>query len=111
MTSLDGDRWQLRGCLGREWEWHVGPDTPWEAPGWIPARVPGSVIDDLVRAGEVPTPYFERNSRLAEWVPERAWVYRRRIDVNGDGSIVEFGGVDHAATVFDSSVLKTTSVS
>ena len=41
--------WQLRGCLGREWEWHVGPDKPWDAPGWLPARVPGSVIDDLVR--------------------------------------------------------------
>jgi beta-mannosidase len=100
VTSLDGDGWQLRGCLGREWEWHVGPDKPWDAPGWIPARVPGSVIDDLVRAGEVPTPYFERNSRLAEWVPERAWIYRRRIDVNGDGSVLHFGGVDHAATVF-----------
>ena len=100
MTSLDGDDWQLRGCLGSEWEWHVGPDKPWDAPGWVPARVPGSVLDDLVRAGEVPTPYFERNSRLAEWVPERAWIYRRRVRVDGDGARVEFAGIDHAATVF-----------
>src|SRR5919202_3285801 len=79
--TLDGDSWQVRGCLGREWEWHVGPNKPWDAPGWLPARVPGSVIDDLHRAGEVPDPYHERNSRLLEWVSERAWVYRRRFRV------------------------------
>lgn len=97
---LDGDDWQLRGCLGREWEWHVGPDKPWDGPGWLPARVPGSVVDDLVRAGEVPDPYHERNSRLAEWASERAWVYRRRLRADAEPAVLEFGGVDYAATVF-----------
>jgi beta-mannosidase len=55
------------------------------------------VLDDLVRAGEVPNLWFERNSRLAEWVPERTWVYRRRVE--GPGTI-RFEGIDHAATVF-----------
>jgi beta-mannosidase len=96
VIALDGDAWQMRGCLGDEWQWHVGADKPWDAPGWLPARVPGSVLDDLMRAGEVPDLYRERNSRLAEWVPERAWVYRRRVA----GGRVEFAGVDHAATVF-----------
>ena len=100
VIALDGDDWQVRGCLGREWEWHVGPDKAWDAPGWLPARVPGSVLDDLRRAGEVPDPYHERNSRLAEWVPERAWVYRRRLRVDGRRAVLEFGGVDYAATVF-----------
>ena len=94
MTSLDGDGWELRGCLGDEWRWHVA--KPWDAPGWLPARVPGSVVDDLRRAGEVPDPYHERNSLLLEWVPERAWVYRRRVS----GGRVRFEGVDHEATVF-----------
>jgi beta-mannosidase len=97
VTSLDGDGWQLRGCLGREWEWYVGPDKPWDAPGWHPARVPGSVLADLVRAGAAVSPYHERDSLLTEWVPERAWVYRRRFEGAG---VVEFEGVDHAATVF-----------
>jgi beta-mannosidase len=97
VTSLDGDGWQLRGCLGREWEWHVGPNKPWDAPGWLPARVPGSVLADLVRAGVAASPYHERDSLLSEWVPERAWVYRRR--VTGAG-VIEFAGVDHGATVF-----------
>ena len=86
--------WQLKGWLGEEWRWHV--DKPWDAPGWLPARVPGSVVDDLVRAGEVPDPYFERNSRHAEWVAERTWLYRARVQ----GGTIEFGGVDHEATVF-----------
>ena len=90
-----GGEWQLRGFLGDEWRWHL--EKPWDAPGWIPARVPGSVVDDLWRAGEVPDPYHARNSRLLEWVPERAWVYRRPVDGPG---VIRFEGVDHAATVF-----------
>jgi hypothetical protein len=97
--KLDGDGWQLRGCLGEEWQWHVGPDKPWDAPGWLPARVPGSVLDDLARAGLLPDLYFERNSLAAEWVPERAWVYRTRLAVAAP-SVLRFDGVDHEATVF-----------
>ena len=94
VTSLDGAEWQLKGWLGDEWQWHL--NKPWDAPGWLPARVPGSVIDDLWRAGELPDPYRERNSRFAEWVPERSWVYRRRVS----GGRIRFEGVDHEATVF-----------
>src|SRR5215213_5093005 len=98
VTALDGgDDWQLKGFLGDEWRWHV--NKPWDAPGWLPARVPGSVLDDLVRTGEVPSPYHECDSRLAEWVPERAWIYRRRFRADGPATI-RFAGVDHAATVF-----------
>ena len=57
---LERSAWQLRGCLGREWEWHTGPNKAWDAPGWLPARVPGSVLDDLMRAGEVDDLYHER---------------------------------------------------
>jgi beta-mannosidase len=94
MTSLGGE-WQLRGCLGDEWRWHVA--KPWDAPGWLPARVPGSVLDDLVRAGEVPDLWFERNSRFGEWAADRSWILRR--PVTGPGTI-RFEGVDHEATVF-----------
>ena len=95
MSSLGGDDWQLKGWLGDEWRWYV--NKPWDTPGWLPARVPGSVLDDLVRAGELTDLWFERSSRLGEWVPERTWVYRRR--VTGPGRI-RFEGVDHEATVF-----------
>ena len=77
MSSLGGDDWQLQGWLGEEWRWHV--NKPWDAPGWLPARVPGSVLDDLVRADEVPDLWFERNSRLGEWAAERTWIHRRKV--------------------------------
>jgi beta-mannosidase len=92
-VALD-DGWQLRGFLGEEWRWQL--EKPMDAPGWIPASVPGSVIDDLWRAGEVPDPYVGRNSRLVEWVPARSWVYRRRVEGPG---MIRFAGVDHAASV------------
>lgn len=98
VAALDGDDWQVRGCLGDEWQWHL--TKPWDAPHFLPARVPGSVMDDLLRAGELPDLYVGRNSRLAEWVPERAWLYRRRISVPGERGVVRFDGVDHACTVF-----------
>jgi len=87
--------WQIKGWLGDEWRWYV--NKPWDMPGWIPARVPGSVLDDLVRAGELPDLYHGRNSRLAEWVENRTWVYRTRLT---GPARVRFEGVDHEATVF-----------
>jgi hypothetical protein len=29
-VALEAER-QLRGAPGDEWEWHVEPDTPWDA--------------------------------------------------------------------------------
>jgi beta-mannosidase len=98
VVTLD-DGWQLRGCLGDEWQWHVGPDRAWDTPGWLPARVPGSVLDDLVAAGEAVSPYHERDSRLAEWVPQRSWVYRRRLRLAPPDTTLRFAGVDHECTV------------
>jgi beta-mannosidase len=106
-TCLDGGRWELRGCLGASWEWYVGPDAP--ADGWLPGRVPGSVLDDLMRAGAVPDPYVGLNSLACEWVAERAWVYRRRFRAGplrpGQRAVLRFGGVDHTATVWADGVL------
>ena len=55
------------------------------------------MLDDLVRAGEVPDLWFERNSRLGESAAERTWIHRR--NVSGPGAI-RFEGVDHEAIVF-----------
>ena len=94
MTSLDGDDWQLRGCLGEEWRWHLA--LRGGARGGRPARGPGPVVPHLPGPAPVPDPYHERNSLLLEWVPERTWIYRRRVL----GGRVRFEGVDHEASVF-----------
>lgn len=96
-------RWELRGYLGDDWAWRDAhkPDTR-DAIGWIPAEVPGSVLIDLWRAGEVPDPYFGRNSLFCEWVPQRTWVYRTRFRVEEAAArtLLRFEGVDHAARYF-----------
>ncbi|MFE5291889.1 glycoside hydrolase family 2 TIM barrel-domain containing protein [Isoptericola sp. NPDC056618] len=96
--SLDGDDWQLREAIGESWRWYVRHATSGDSKRansvtaaavdstsysaqspWLPARVPGSVLEDLVRAGEVADPRFGRQSRAAEWVADRWWVLRRRV--------------------------------
>ncbi|MEV6960761.1 sugar-binding domain-containing protein [Streptomyces sp. NPDC051207] len=105
MTSypLSGDGWEIRGCLGDTRRWLSGPGRPAGEPGWLPARVPGSVLDDLHRAGQVPDPYHADNSLAAEWVPQRTWLYRREITAaplaGGERAVLRFDGVDHDVTV------------
>ncbi|MGD6747174.1 glycoside hydrolase family 2 protein [Streptomyces sp. BH106] len=102
MHTLDSG-WELRACLGDTWRWLCGPGRPDGEPGWFPARVPGSVLDDLRTAGEIPDPYVGTNSLLTEWVPQRAWLYRRALDLPrlapGERALLRFEGVDHEATV------------
>jgi beta-mannosidase len=117
VRSLAGGDWSVREALGETWRWYVDkPVQGWQnnaaaaarrgqsAPGWWPARVPGSVVTDLWRAGELPDPYRARNSRAAEWTGDRSWVYRRTVELppmaDGEWAALEFDGVDPSATVF-----------
>lgn len=49
---------------------HTGVTPP------IDAKVPGSVYDDLLRAGLISDPYYECNSLSCEWVANRFWSYQ-----------------------------------
>jgi beta-mannosidase len=114
---LDGDDWTIREALGDTAEWYLGAPLPEAgnnvaeasaaiaaAPGWLPARVPGAVVDDLHRAGQVPDPRVGRNSRASEWVAERSWVYRRAVDLPASAAegvaLLELDGVDPGADVY-----------
>ena len=103
---LDGADWKVKGYLGLDGALAAARRGGEAGPGWLPASVPGSVIHDLWRSGEVPDPYVERNSLAIEWVPERAWLYRRRVSVP-DGAVADggrawlrFDGVDFGCHVF-----------
>ena len=37
-----------------------------DAAAWMPAKVPGTVLDNLVRNGKLPEPYWGLNNRKAE---------------------------------------------
>lgn len=102
---LDGTDWTLKEFVGLDWVWRdsVMPDTK-DVRWWIPAQVPGSVLADVWRAGQVPDPYFELNSKACEWVAARTWVYRKVFRLNdvpeGERAFLHFAGVDYACRVF-----------
>jgi beta-mannosidase len=108
---LDGDGWRIRGFLGDEAAVRAAlrPGVLRE-PGWMPAHVPGSIVDDLARAGAVADPYRGLNSRTAEWASARAWLYVRTFDApapDPDERVrLRFDGLDFGGTiVLDGTVL------
>lgn len=101
---LDQHLWRLRGFLGEEWRWARAHEAdPPSLDHWIEASVPGSIHDDLWRAGDIADPYIARNSLLCEWVPERTWVYATRFREPpraGQECRLRFEGIDFEADIF-----------
>ncbi len=105
LLPLNGDDWLFKGFTGAEWmlqRAEQAESTNWRA--WQSATVPGSVHHDLWCGDQIADPYRERNSLLAEWVPQRTWVYRKtfRVDAEHRGKRAElhFKGVDYDAQFF-----------
>jgi beta-mannosidase len=103
--TLNGADWKVKDYYGEDWRWrdsHIS--VRFDAGAWYPAAVPGTVANDLLAAGEIPNPYFERNSRLIEWIPARTWVYRKVFTVDaarrGQRAQLRFEGIDYAAQIF-----------
>ncbi len=103
--SLNGQDWKIKEFIGLDWVWRdsVKPDTK-DVRWWYPASVPGTVLHDMWKAGKVPDPYFELNSKSCEWVPERTWVYRKEFeaaeDLKGKRIRLCFDGIDYEAEIF-----------
>ncbi|WP_276357151.1 glycoside hydrolase family 2 protein [Cohnella caldifontis] len=103
--SLNGSDWLFKDFVGEDWVWRDAekPDSK-DVRWWRKGTVPGTVLHDVWQNGETPDPYFERNSLLAEWVPERTWVYKKWFPVDeklrGQRIRLHFEGVDYAARFF-----------
>ena len=103
--SLNGTDWLFKEFVGLDWVWRnsVNPDTR-DTRWWYPAKVPGSVLKDLMDNRMVPDPYFELNSKLVEWVPARTWVYKKsfRLPAGIEGKEITlcFEGIDYKAEIF-----------
>lgn len=97
-VSLDG-AWEVRIDPADE----AAKAHPREA-GWFPARVPGSVQQDLIAAGRVPDPFKGVNEAPIQWVGLTSWQFRRVIEVTPamlarDHVELVFDGLDTFATV------------
>lgn len=102
---LNGSDWQFKAFYGEDWRWRDAhkPDTR-DTRHWFQGSVPGSVHHDLWQNDEIPDPYFERNSLLLEWIPQRTWIYKKRFfvpdELRGKRLTLHFEGVDYAAEFF-----------
>jgi beta-mannosidase len=103
--SLSGGDWHFKDFYGEDWRWRDAhkPDTR-DTRHWRVGTVPGSVHHDLWTLGEIPDPYFERNSLLLEWIPARTWIYKKTFfvaeDLRGKRLQLHFEGVDYEAEFF-----------
>lgn len=71
--------------------------------GWMPARVPGTVYQDLLEAGRIPDPFLGMNEREVQWVAERDWCYRVDFHCHDNGMAYRdlvFEGLDTFARVW-----------
>lgn len=73
--------------------------------GWIPARVPGEVHLDLIRAGQMPEPTLGANMPECRWPETKSWWYRTHFQVDPQVQQHErqqliFDGLDLYAQVF-----------
>ncbi|MGE5222183.1 MAG: glycoside hydrolase family 2 protein [Omnitrophica WOR_2 bacterium] len=97
--------WLFKGFLGADWELRNAhkPEST-DRTGWLEGIVPGSVQHDLWQNQQIPDPYFERNSLLIEWAPERTWVYRRAFNLGaeyqGKRLVLYFKGIDYQAQIY-----------
>jgi beta-mannosidase len=100
--SLNGDDWSFKEFTGEEWRWKKSHHRQTnDRYFWLEGSVPGSVQHDLWRNDQIPNPYFEKNTILSEWVPQRTWVYKKKFrirpDLAGKRFQLCFKGVDFAA--------------
>lgn len=73
------EEWELEGW--RPWEWSLGRSVETGSTfqpeiGPLNVAVPGDVRTELARRGIIPDPYVGTNSRAAEFIEHRHWIYR-----------------------------------
>lgn len=77
---------------------------------WIPAVVPGSVYEDLLREGEIQDPFYRDHEAGAKAVSEKDYDYRRRFLVSPellsmDSIQLECQGIDTIADIHINGIL------
>lgn len=101
----DLNDWELSGWWKNTWRSSApGSEGPAGHPlvGPLPARVPGAVQADLLRAGILRDLNVGLASQEAEWVEHRDWIYRTRFVTPSEGArhVLHFEGLDHWGEIY-----------
>ncbi len=89
MQILLRDNWKVAGAHPFTPLQGASMETGQALAGVTPmmdAKVPGSVYDDLLRAGLIEDPYYECNSLRCEWVANRFWSYQTTFSVPSEAA-------------------------
>ncbi len=100
--SLNGEDWKLTGWWEHQWRFtesmELGEMLNTPVPS-MPAKVPGAVQLDLLRAGFLPDPNVGMDSTHGEWVANREWFYDKEFtlpeDMDAEKYILVFEGLDY----------------
>src|SRR4051812_9104589 len=103
-VTLSDRPWRLRDDNPNEWLWGNRARRRHELAEWLAVRVPAAVQEALLAAGQLPDAYVDLNTRLAEWVEHRDWVYGLDFEQAPPGTgqriFLEFESVDYACHVY-----------
>lgn len=72
---------------------------------WLPATVPGTVHQDLIRHQLLPDPFYGLNEAKIQWVENEDWEYKTSFtlneeQLNREGALLTFDGLDTYADVY-----------
>jgi beta-mannosidase len=70
----------------------------------VPAKVPGNIHWDLLRAGRIPDPYVADNEKQVQWIGESDWTFERAFSVTAETLqhacvLLRCEGLDTLATI------------
>ena len=77
---------------------------------WRDALVPGTIHEDLIRAGRLDDPYFRDNELDAQWVEKEEWEYQRTFTVDDaflkrDKILLDCRGLDVICDIYLNTIL------
>jgi beta-mannosidase len=103
ILSLDG-QWKLRKLDFSKDYFETAPSVCSSAEAWMDVQVPGDIHPSLVKAGHIPDPFVDLNSRQCAWTREKSWSFKRQFVVpetyTGKRIMLVFDGIDTYATIF-----------
>ena len=93
----------------------ISLDDDWEfsragADKWLPATVPGTVHQDLIRHNLLPDPFYGTNEEKIQWVENEDWEYKTSFSVSADKSSSQYAfchgiwSISRATSTIDSSL-------
>ena len=100
--DLSGLRWELTGWRPLMWKYARVPETTfWVEPEFGPmeGKLPGSVQENLRRAGILPDWHDGLNSRAVEWVEHRHWMFEAELPEMAEAPVFVAESLDYGGWV------------